>query len=94
VESQKRGFQFTYPKSSSADFTFSGPSNSSTIKCKSEELCSSNPFVFGENLGEPPKVPKREKKESGKAKFRPKLTRHDGQTYVLFQLFWLRFGVI
>ncbi|CAH1132864.1 unnamed protein product [Ceutorhynchus assimilis] len=76
-DNQKRGFHFSYPKSS--DFTFSGgQSSSSTVKCKSEEL---NPFIFGENVdGDPPKVPKRERKDSSnKLKFRPKLTRSDGQ---------------
>ncbi|ERL91717.1 hypothetical protein D910_09044 [Dendroctonus ponderosae] len=61
----KQGFQFNYPKPNGADFTFSCQSSSSTMKCHSDEMCSSNPFVFGESLeGDPPKVPKRERKNS------------------------------
>ncbi|XP_050301011.1 E3 ubiquitin-protein ligase MYCBP2 isoform X2 [Anthonomus grandis grandis] len=78
-DSQKRGFTFTYPKSGT-EFTFSGQSSSSTMKGKSDELSSSNPFIFGEPLdpSEPPKVPKRERKDNNKPKFRPKVAR-EGQ---------------
>ncbi|KAL1517027.1 hypothetical protein ABEB36_000847, partial [Hypothenemus hampei] len=64
---QKRGFQFTYSKSSSNEFTFSGQ-GSSTVKSKFEEPSMSNPFIFGEN--EPPKVPKREKKHDSTGKLK------------------------
>ncbi|KAF7271207.1 hypothetical protein GWI33_015889 [Rhynchophorus ferrugineus] len=80
-DDQKKGFAFAYPKSN-GDFTFSGQSTSSTLKGRTDELNSSNPFIFGESLeSDPPKIPKRERRDSSKSKFRPKLTRSDeGQT--------------